>query len=175
MSPVQQEIEQVFREYEAIWDSQQYGRLKELWDTEDPEPFYLAEEQQDWRFGWDALHKYWEPVPGKRRIEAILMRYRDIHVKQIASDLAIAACWVRHDLKLRGPMKPTGGDARVMAVFRKRDNGWRFIAYAEGPISPLYFMQKLYELNVSPDFPEFHREVMEAEEGSVHAQGKVQR
>jgi len=24
-----------------------YGNLKALWDTDDPEPFYLAEEQED--------------------------------------------------------------------------------------------------------------------------------
>jgi hypothetical protein len=59
------------------------------------------------------------------------MRYRDIRTKEIAPDLAIAAFWVRHDMKLRGPMKATGGDARVLPVFRRKPDGWRFIAYAE--------------------------------------------
>ncbi len=42
---LQTEIEQVFKEAERIWDSQKYGDLKRLWDEDDPDPFYLAEEQ----------------------------------------------------------------------------------------------------------------------------------
>ena len=70
---LQTEIEQVFKEAERIWDSQKYGDLKRLWDEDDPDPFYLAEEQADWKVGWDELKKYWEPVPGKRMLEAIRM------------------------------------------------------------------------------------------------------
>jgi hypothetical protein len=162
MSDIQQEFEQLFRNYENIWNSQDYARLKEYWDEDDPDPFYLAEEQDDWRFGWPAVERYWEPTPGKSALESIWMRYRDIRAKQIAPDLAIVACWVRHDMKLRGPMKATGGDARVMSVFRKKPQGWRFIAYAEGPMSPVLFMHKLYEMNVSPGFEEFNSKAMEA-------------
>ena len=162
MSDLQQEFEQLFRDYEEIWNSQDYARLKEYWDEDDSDPFYLAEEQDDWKFGWPAVERYWEPTPGKSALESIWMRYRDIRAKQIAPDLAIVACWVRHDMKLRGPMKATGGDARVMSVFRRKLEGWRFIAYAEGPMSPVLFMHKLYEMNVSPDFADFNRNVMEA-------------
>ncbi len=162
MSDLQKEFEQLFRDYEEIWNSQDYARLKEYWDEDDSDPFYLAEEQDDWKFGWPAVERYWEPTPGKSALESIWMRYRDIRAKQIAPDLAIVACWVRHDMKLRGPMKATGGDARVMSVFRRKLEGWRFIAYAEGPMSPVLFMHKLYEMNVSPDFADFNRNVMEA-------------
>ena len=162
MSDLQKEFEQLFRDYEEIWNSQDYARLKEYWDEDDSDPFYLAEEQDDWKFGWPAVERYWEPTPGKSALESIWMRYREIRAKQIAPDLAIVACWVRHDMKLRGPMKATGGDARVMSVFRRKLEGWRFIAYAEGPMSPVLFMHKLYEMNVSPDFADFNRNVMEA-------------
>jgi len=166
MSELQQEFEQLFRNYADIWNSQEYARLKEYWDEDDPEPFYLAEEQDDWKFGWPAVERYWVPNPGKSRLESIRMRYHEIRAKQIAADLAIVACWVRHDMKMRGPMKATGGDARVMSVFRRKPEGWRFIAYAEGPLSPVLFMHKLYEMNVSPDFADFNRQVMEARERS---------
>ena len=58
MEKLQQEIEQVFRDAEAIWDSQKYGNLKTLWDEQDPYPFYLAEEQMDWKIGWIGLKTY---------------------------------------------------------------------------------------------------------------------
>jgi hypothetical protein len=160
MADLKNEIEDLFRHYEDAWNSQDYARLKEYWDEDDAEPFYLAEEQDDWKFGWPALEKYWVPVPGKSALESILMKYRDFNVKQIAPDLAIVACWVRHDMKLKGPMKATGGDARVMCVFRRKSEGWRFIAYAEGPMSPVLYMHKLYEMNVSPEFAEFNDAAM---------------
>jgi len=161
MADLQQEIEQLFRDYEKVWNSQQLARLKEFWDEEDADPFYLAEEQDDWKFGWEAVERYWEPAPGKSALESIMMRYRDFRVKQIAPDVAMCACWVRHDMKLRGPMKATGGDARVMCVFRKKPAGWRFVAYCEGPMTPVLFMHKLYEMNVSPEFEEFNRKALE--------------
>jgi hypothetical protein len=160
MSDLQQEIEQLFSEYAAIWNSQELARLKELWDEDDPDPFYLAEEQDGWKFGWDAVERYWEPTPGKSNLESIMMGYRDFHVKQIAPDVALCACWVRHDMKIRGPMKATGGDARVMAVFKKKPEGWRFSAYAEGPMSPALYVMKLYEMNVSPEFEAFNKEAL---------------
>ena len=70
MADLNTEIEIVLEQAAEIWNSQNYGRLKELWDNDDPEPFYLAEEQHDWVLGWKQLEKYWEPVPGKRSIEA---------------------------------------------------------------------------------------------------------
>jgi len=166
MSDLQQEIEQLFHDYEVIWNSQELARLKELWDEDDPDPFYLAEEQGDWKFGWDAVERYWTPNPGKSALESIMMGYRDFRVKQLAPDIAICACWVRHDMKMRGPMKATGGDARVMAVFRKKPAGWRFCAYAEGPMSPVLYVHKLYEMNVSPEFEAFNRAALARKEKS---------
>jgi len=95
-----------------------------------------------------------------------MMGYRDFHVKQIAPDVALCACWVRHDMKIRGPMKATGGDARVMAVFKKKPDGWRFCAYAEGPMSPALYVMKLYEMNVSPEFEAFNKEALARKEKS---------
>ena len=81
MSDLHEEFEQLFRNYEDTWNSQEYARLKEYWDEDDPDPFYLAEEQDDWKFGWPAVERYWEPVPGKSALESIWMRYREIRVK----------------------------------------------------------------------------------------------
>ncbi len=64
-------------------------------------------------------------------------------------------------VKIRGPMKATGGDARVMAVCKKKPAGWRFVAYCEGPMSPALYVMKLYEMNVSPEFAAFNRKALE--------------
>ena len=147
MEKLQQEIEQVFRDAESIWDSQKYGNLKTLWDEQDPYPFYLAEEQMDWKIGWSALETYWEPIPGRRMIEAIRMRFYDIKIKELSQDLVFVGGWVRHDMKMRGPMKAWGGDARMSAVLRKREAVWKFVAYTESHRTPLTYMMDLYKNN----------------------------
>ena len=51
----------LLRETEAIGDSQDTARLRRLWDTEDPDPYYLAGEQENWFVGWDAINSYLAP------------------------------------------------------------------------------------------------------------------
>ena len=178
------EIEQIFKDAERIWDSQKYVDLKTLWDEDDPDPFYLAEEQADWKIGWDDLRKYWEPVPGKRMLEAIRMRFYDIKIKPLSDEYLFAVGWVRHDMKMRGPIKAWGGDARINALFRKKKEGWKFIAYVESHKTPVIYMQELYgkwlkiplihkitnrflmqlyENNIHPKFEAFHRRIMDDE------------
>ena len=41
----------MLRKTEAIWDSQDTARLRDLWDTDDPDPYYLAGEQENWFIG----------------------------------------------------------------------------------------------------------------------------
>ena len=184
MKNLQIEIEQIFKDAERIWDSQKYVDLKTLWDEDDPDPFYLAEEQADWKIGWDDLRKYWEPVPGKRMLEAIRMRFYDIKIKPLSDEYLFAVGWVRHDMKMRGPIKAWGGDARINALFRKKKEGWKFIAYAESHKTPVIYMQelygkwlkiplihkitnrflmRLYEGNIHPQFEAFHRRIMDDE------------
>ena len=184
MKNLQIEIEQIFKDAERIWDSQKYVDLKTLWDEDDPDPFYLAEEQADWKIGWDDLRKYWEPVPGKRMLEAIRMRFYDIKIKPLSDEYLFAVGWVRHDMKMRGPIKAWGGDARINALFRKKKEGWKFIAYAESHKTPVIYMQELYgkwlkiplihkitnrflmqlyENNIHPKFEAFHRRIMDDE------------
>ena len=184
MKNLQIEIEQIFKDAERIWDSQKYVDLKTLWDEDDPDPFYLAEEQADWKIGWDDLKKYWEPVPGKRMLEAIRMRFYDIKIKPLSDEYLFAVGRVRHDMKMRGPIKAWGGDARINALFRKKKEGWKFIAYAESHKTPVIYMQelygkwlkiplihkitnrflmRLYEGNIHPQFEAFHRRIMDDE------------
>ena len=68
------EIDAVLNEYEALWDKQDTAGLIALWDQNDPEPFYLAEEQDEWRIGWDQVKDYFDP-PGASTTESIRMRF----------------------------------------------------------------------------------------------------
>jgi hypothetical protein len=149
------EITALLRETEKRWDSQDTASLKELWDTDDTEPFYLAGEQDNWFVGWDQLNAYLAPQGGPKITQAMRVRFYDIKARLLAPDLAFAAYWMRTDMKLIFQPKPFGSDNRVSAVFRRKPDGWRYLAYAEAFQAPNMYMNRLMEKDVAPDYQEF--------------------
>jgi len=149
------EITALLRETEKRWDSQDTASLKELWDTDDTEPFYLAGEQDNWFVGWDQLNAYLAPQGGPKITQAMRVRFYDIKARLLAPDLAFAAYWMRTDMKLIFQPKPFGSDNRVSAVFRRKPEGWRYLTYAEAFQAPNMYMNRLMEKDVAPDYQEF--------------------
>jgi hypothetical protein len=72
------------------WNSQDYATVLELWDPNEAFPTYLAEEQPQWFIGWELLRGYLDPPRPNPVVEAIREEMYNIHVKQIAPDLAVA-------------------------------------------------------------------------------------
>lgn len=160
MSDTVLEVEAVVHATAAAWNSQDYASVLKLWDPAEPTPFYLAEEQDDWFIGWERLRAYLDPPKPSPAVQGIREEMRDIHVKQIAPDLAIAAWWMHFELKIIG-RKPIGEDARVSAVLRKTPAGWRYIHWAESPMTGAMYLQKLMERDVNQDkFREVHERAM---------------
>ena len=157
------EIEALLRQTETIWNSQDTARLRELWDTGDPEPFYLAGEQENWFVGWDELNRYLAPT-GRKVTEAIRVKFYDVRARLLAPDLAFAAYWMRTDMKVVFAPKPFGSDNRVSAVFRRLPAGWRYLCYAEAFQAPTLYLQKLFEKDVSPDYPAFYERMKQRKE-----------
>lgn len=140
------EIDAFLDEYEALWDEQDPAGLIALWDQDDPEPFYLAEEQDEWRIGWDQLKDYWDP-PGPSSTESLRMRFDGVQARWLTEDLAFAKFWIRFDTKMAFLPGAIGTDARASAIFRKTDDGWRLITWAESPGSPILYISRLYKLH----------------------------
>jgi hypothetical protein len=138
------EIDAALNNYEALWDRQNAAELIEMWDTDDDQPFYLAEEQDEWRIGWEQVKGYFDP-PGESTVDAIRMRFDGVQARWLADDLAFAKFWIRFDTKMQFLPNPIGTDARASAIFRKTDAGWRLITWAESPQSPILYVQKLYK------------------------------
>jgi hypothetical protein len=155
------EIEALLRQTEQAWDSQDTIRLKELWDTDDDHPYYLAGEQEDWFVGWEELNRYLDPPPSTPKVtQAIRVRFYNIRARLLAPDLAFAAYWMRTDMKLIFTPKPFGSDNRVSAILRKKADGWKYLCYAEAFQAPNLYFQKLFEKDVSPEYQEFFDRVM---------------
>lgn len=148
-------------ETEKRWNSQDFATILELWDEDQAFPTYIAEEQAQWFVGWDRLRGYLDPPRPNPAIEALRMDYYDMQVKQIAPDLAIAIWYLHFEMKTIGS-KPIGEEVRASGVFRKKPDGWKWIHYAESPITAGVFLENLMETQVRDDWDEFYEEAKEA-------------
>lgn len=141
-------------ETEKHWNSQDYRRILELWDEDEPVPTYIAEEQSQWFVGWERLREYLDPPRPNPAIEALRMDFYDIQVKQIAPDLAIAIWNHYFEMKVIAS-NPIGEEVRGSGVFRKKEDGWKWIHYAESPKTAAVFLEDLMEKQVKDDWDEF--------------------
>jgi ketosteroid isomerase-like protein len=156
---ITEEVTAVLRETERLWAAQDTAEMLKLWDIDNQNPLYLAGEQEDFFIGWEAIRAYLAPANAPKITEAIRVIFSDITVHPIAPDLAFAAYWMRTDMKLVFERKPFGSDNRATALLRKRNDGWKYLTYVESFQSPSVYFRKLYEKDISPDYPEFYEDV----------------
>lgn len=133
------EINAFLDRYAALYNRQDYAGLLELWDRQDPDVFYMAEEIDPPMHGWKLIEAYFAR-PGV--LDGIRNEYTNVRARYLAPDIALATYRLRFDIKVRN-MKPLSGFDRVVAVFRRRDGEWKLAAYAEAPQAPLTMVRKL--------------------------------
>ena len=157
------EIEAVLQETEAIWNSQQFGRLKDVWDADDPEPWYVPEEILTPFFSWPEIEKYWNP--GRKVLDAFRWQFSNLRVKPLSDDLTLAIFDHFYEIKLAvGPESPpTAGFDRCLTIFRKKPEGWRHILYAQCPLGPDTYVRWLRQQIVKPDFEAFGESLNDAD------------
>lgn len=151
---VEADVKAVILETAQRWNSQDFASVLELWDPNEPFPTYLAEEQAQWFIGWDPLRGYLDPPRPSPAVEAIREEMSNIHIKQIAPDLAIAVWDMHFEMKIIGT-NPIGENIRVSAVLRQTDAGWRYIHWAESPKTALVYIKGLFERDVAPGWDEY--------------------
>lgn len=160
-SELYEQIEAVLRETEAIWNSQEFHRLKEVWDADDPEPWYVPEEIETPFRSWPEIERYWNP--GRKVLEAFRWKFSNLRVKRLASDLALSLFDHFYEIKVAvgRPAPATAGFDRCLALFRLKPDGWRHILYAQCPLGPDTYVRALRQRIVSPDFAEFSESLKE--------------
>ncbi len=153
------EIEAELRKQEEIWNSQDYQRIRELWDHDDPEPYYLAAELDETIIGWPALDNYLAP-PGSG-LAAFRWGFSNVKARLLAPDIALAVCDHWFEFQLVGENQvPKSGFDRLLSIYRRKPEGWKQILYANCPHSVETHVRKLVERNVKPDFAEFREEAI---------------
>jgi hypothetical protein len=143
MNNLSQDIENVLKECRTCWAARDFAALERLWDPDEPEPTYLAEEIRAPLFSYAEMRDYWERTKAATR--GVHVETWNLRVRAIAPDLATAVYDMRWIGEFAGYNEPIGGDSRVTAVFRRRPAGWRFIHYIEAPLAPIVYFKRCYE------------------------------
>lgn len=149
-SGFEREIEAFFDDYAARWNSQEYGRLADLWDRDDTQPFYRAMERETCLTSWKQLERYWNP--GAKVIDGLWNIYTNLVAKQIAADVAVVMFVLEWNIKAGGRAQPMSGTDPGMAVLKRKPEGWRMCAYVEACMHPAAYVRKLCEQQVRPSF-----------------------
>ena len=150
MSKLKTDIEAVLAELVERWTHMRLPEIRDLWDPDEEQPYYVPEEAEQALVGWDELTAYWQGT--QAAISRLSMRVWDLQVKPLGPDLSVALYKMHWNADVTGFPKPLGGNNRVTAIFRHTPHGWRFCHYVEAPLAPIIYMRQLYELNVDADF-----------------------
>jgi hypothetical protein len=148
---LQEQLATLLRRFEDTWCRLRPTELRGLWDPEEAQPFYIAEEIAEPMYGWDAIEAYW------REAEAILVKFsirtRDMRCKPVGAEHALMNFIMHWNGILRGmEQSPLGLDVRVSALLRNTAQGWRFCHYVESPLGAFPYLQASYRANVDEDF-----------------------
>ena len=171
------DIEALITDFAGRWTKESWLTIPELWDRGEEAPYLLLVHQPDWLVGWDEIDGYFnakqtlpvkeipeEAPPGLQQIEGSHYEFRTekelaammytadrIHVRQIADDLAAAVWYV--DFQYKPMFTPAKAEHfKANAMFRKTDDGWKFIHYGEAAMSTIMYMERLYRGQVSQEF-----------------------
>ena len=143
------ELQAFFDDYFAKWNRNDGAGLKALWDLDEPEPIYVAEEREP-LIGWPALEAYWAGGANSTH----LITYGDLRAKPAGDNLAIGFFRLRWNAYMPGTSyrRPIGGRVRSSALLRKKSAGWRLFHYIEAPEAAMVQMVGFHEKAVDPAF-----------------------
>lgn len=147
------EVAAVLAELDAYWERHDFVGLLTLWDSDEPDPLYVAEEAPVMR-GWDAIRAYFQGT--QSMIARIGHRREDTMIREIGPGLAR----VFYQMHWNAELAPGGlfggtlmaGDVRVTVLLRKKPEGWRIFHYMEAPPAAMLQMREAMDAKVDPDF-----------------------
>jgi len=146
-STLDNEITAFLARYADAYNREDYAALLAMWDQDDPDAFYMAEEIDPPLHGWKTIRAYFSR-PGV--LDGIRNEYSNVRAHYVAPDVAVATYRLRFDIKVKN-MQALSSFDRIMAVFRKKDGEWKMIAYAEAPQAPLTMIRKALKTSKTLD------------------------
>lgn len=151
MSDLETELEDLLAGFRDRWTRIKPTELRELWDPNEQNPFYIAEEITDPMYGWDVIEPYWKA--GEDLLLKFSIRTWNLKCKAIGETHAVMNFMMHWDGLVKGMEDaPLGLDVRVSAIVKRTDAGWRFCHYVESPLGAFPYLKATYTANVDPDF-----------------------
>ena len=151
MSDLNTAVTALLETFEKNWNALNPSANKALWDTDEPEPYYIAEEIEDTIYGWDALDRYWDSADSV--IERFAIETSEVHAKHLSDDFAALNFLMHWDLEFKGWDKtPIGFDVKVSLILRRKGEEWKICHYVESPLGPLPYIKKMYASQVRDSF-----------------------
>jgi ketosteroid isomerase-like protein len=139
------EIAAFLARYAIAYNRQDYDALLGMWDTDDANAFYMAEEIDPPMHGWKTIRAYFSRTGV---LDGIRNEYSNVRAHYVAPDVAVATYRLRFDIKIKNMQALSSWD-RIMAVFRRKNGEWKMIAYAEAPQAPLTMIRKAVKTSKS--------------------------
>ena len=121
---VADQIAAVLDEYAAAWSSRDLHRVARLWDEQEPSPTYVAEELAEVLTDLGSIVEHLTRT--ESRLEETRVTIGRTQVTELSDELVLAVFHCRWDLEWVS-------FSRISAIFRRRENGWRFTHYMEAP------------------------------------------
>ncbi|MDA0367811.1 MAG: nuclear transport factor 2 family protein [Proteobacteria bacterium] len=151
---LQDDIGAVIESLEVAWKAHDFAAVKALWDTDDPQPIYIAEEAEKPFTTWPEIDRYWSHTAGV--LARVSHRAANRIIKAASPDIAI----VLYDMHWNAEVAPGGlfggekmaGDNRVSIMLRRKPEGWRIFHYVEAPVAGMVQMRQAMRALVDPGF-----------------------
>jgi hypothetical protein len=135
--------------YERCWNEHRITALETLWDVDEPNPIYIAEEVADTLIGWDAIRAYW--LAAETMIPRLAIRTFDQEERPVAPGITLLHFGMHWNAELANGSE-YGGDVRATALLREKGGRHLFFHYIEAPLGALPFLQRAYSAAVDPAF-----------------------
>ncbi|RMF97590.1 MAG: hypothetical protein D6727_05220 [Gammaproteobacteria bacterium] len=144
----------MFAAYREAWAANSAERLESFWATDEPAPFYKAEEIDRIITDWDELRAYWRH--NETFNETIDLRFDDLSSVPAGPGRCLAGLRMQWSIRFAADARTIdgrpfswagqtmGGENHVAALLSANAEQLRFCAWVEAPNAPLSYIAKLY-------------------------------
>lgn len=155
-----EDIEVFLTSYAAAWASNDSDKIALHWDSNEPEPFYKAEEELNYFHDFVEIRNYWKHNEAFH--QAIRLKFSNISFKSLPGAYAQVFIRMRWDIKFADNAKTPygavfnqagklmGGENHVLALIRDADSELKLVGWSETPDAPISYMRQLYEWVAQP-------------------------
>ena len=156
------EFSAFFEGYFDAWRRNEAAAIENHWATDEPAPFYKAEEIDEVFSDWESLRAYWRHNEGFN--ERIELSGSDVKAQPCGADRFLCALKMRWDIEFSQNARTItgqpfswagqamGGNNHVISMLKRDADALKLMAWIEAPNAPITYMAELYMRNTREGF-----------------------